>query len=79
MFYYSLLLFLLLIQKAYGLLLYFKRQASADDILLLLVRSIGLDLKKFGFNEDKEFLETDEADREEVEVEVAFDKDTTNR
>lgn len=45
------------------------------SVLLLLVRSIGLDLKKFGFNEDKEFLETDEADREEVEVEVAFDKD----
>ncbi len=47
----------------------------AVSILLLLVRSVGLDLKKFGFNEDKEFLETNEEDREEVEVEVAFDKD----
>ena len=45
------------------------------SVLLLFVRSIGLDLKKFGFNEDREFLETSEEDREEVEVEVAFDKD----
>lgn len=47
----------------------------AFTILLLLIRSMGLDLKKFGFGEDKEFLETSEEDREEVEVEVAFDKD----
>ncbi len=47
----------------------------AFTILLLLIRSMGLDLKKFGFSEDKEFLETNEEDREEVEVEVAFDKD----
>ncbi|MCI8588718.1 MAG: hypothetical protein HFG40_03610 [Bacilli bacterium] len=47
----------------------------AISILLLLIRSVGLDLKKFGFSEDKEFLETNESDREEIEVEVAFDKD----
>lgn len=45
------------------------------SILLLLIRSVGLDLKKFGFTEDKDFLETNEGDREEIEVEVAFDKD----
>lgn len=45
------------------------------EIFILLIRSIGLDLKRFGFGEDKEFAETSEADREEVEVEVAFDKD----
>lgn len=42
-------------------------------LLVLLIRSIGLDLKSFGFQEDKEFI-TDEKDREEVEVEVAFNK-----
>lgn len=43
-------------------------------LLLLFIRSIGLDLKSFGFQNDKEFL-TDESDREEVEVEVGLDKD----
>ena len=45
------------------------------SILLLLIRASGLDLKKFGFSEDKDFLELDEEDREEIEVEVSFDKD----
>jgi len=45
------------------------------SILLLFIRAIGLDLKKFGFHEDKDFLEMDEEDREEIEVEVNFDKD----
>lgn len=44
-------------------------------IFLLVIRSIGLDLKKFGFGEDKDFINIDEEDREEVEVEVSFDKD----
>lgn len=44
-------------------------------IFLLVIRSIGLDLKKFGFGEDKDFININEEDREEVEVEVSFDKD----
>lgn len=44
-------------------------------IFLLAIRSIGLDLKKFGFGEDKDFININEEDREEVEVEVSFDKD----
>ncbi len=44
-------------------------------IFILLIRSIGIDLKSFGFQEDKEFVEINEADREEVEVQVGFDKD----
>ena len=43
-------------------------------LFILLIRSIGLDLKNFGFQEDKEFLEINESDREEVEVQVGFDK-----
>lgn len=42
---------------------------------ILLIRSIGIDLKSFGFQEDKEFAEINEEDREEVEVQVGFDKD----
>ncbi len=44
-------------------------------LFLLTIRSIGLDLKKFGFGEDKEFIQIGEEDREEVEVAVSFDKD----
>ena len=44
-------------------------------MLILLIRAIGIDLKNFGFQEDKEFLEIKEEDREEVEVQVGFDKD----
>ena len=42
-------------------------------ILVLLIRFTGIDLNSFGFREDKEIL-ADEEDREEVEVEVTFDK-----
>lgn len=44
-------------------------------LFLLIIRSVGLDLKKFGFGEDKDFIQIGEEDREEVEVEVSFDKD----
>lgn len=44
-------------------------------LFILLIRSIGIDLKNFGFQEDKEFAEINEEDREEVEVQVGFDKD----
>ncbi len=42
--------------------------------ILLLVRVLGLDLNKFDFRNDKEFLELDNDDREEVEVNIEFDK-----
>ncbi len=44
-------------------------------LLILLIRSLGIDLKNFGFQEDKEFIEINEEDREEVEVNVGFDKE----
>ena len=43
-------------------------------LFILIIRSMGIDLKNFGFQEDKEFLEINESDREEVEVQVGFDK-----
>lgn len=42
-------------------------------LLILFIRTIGLDLKSFSFQDDKDLVESDE-DREEVEVEVRFDK-----
>lgn len=43
-------------------------------LLLLFIRFMGIDLNSFGFRQDQEFLANEE-DREEVEVEVGFDKD----
>lgn len=41
--------------------------------LMFLMRGVGLDLKKFGFNEDKDIIASEE-DSEEVEVSLEFDK-----
>ena len=37
------------------------------SLLIFLIRIIGLDLKRFSFGNDEEFLELDQADREEIE------------
>lgn len=49
------------------------------EIFILLIRTIGIDLNNFGFQEDKKFIESNEDDREEVEVSVGFDKAKFNR
>ena len=41
-----------------------------------VMRVFGLDVKKFNFNSDQEFLELSEADREEIEIGVSIDKDS---
>lgn len=43
-------------------------------VVYLFIKFMGLDLKKFGFKEDKDILEEEE-DSEEVEVTLGFDKD----
>ncbi len=48
-------------------------------MLLFLIRTIGLDLKKFGFQKDEEFLAIEHADNEEVEVAVEIDKEKLKR
>jgi len=48
-------------------------------LFILIIRSMGIDLKSFGFMEDKEFVEIKDEDNEEVEVEVGFDKDRLKR
>ena len=42
--------------------------------ILLGIRVLGLDLNKFDFRNDQEFLELDSDDREEVELNIEFDK-----
>lgn len=44
-------------------------------LFILIIRSIGIDLKSFGFQQDKEFAEVSEEDREEVEVQVEFNRE----
>ena len=43
---------------------------------IYIMRVFGLDIKKFNFNADKEFLELSEEDREEIEIGVSIDKDS---
>lgn len=47
--------------------------------ILLGVRFLGIDLKKFGFKDDEEYLDIKEEDREEFEVNFEFDKDKVKR
>lgn len=44
------------------------------NIAIFTIRLLGLDLNKFQFNFDKEFLELSDSDREEIEIGVNFDK-----
>lgn len=47
--------------------------------IILFIRVTGLDLNKFSFATDQEYLELDSSDREEVEVNIEFDKHTMIR
>ena len=48
-------------------------------LVLLVIRALGVDLKKFGFQDDKEYLDLEEKDNEEFEFEVNVDKDKYRR
>ena len=43
------------------------------------MRFLGIDLKRFGFKDDEEYLSIKEEDREEVEINFEFDKDKITR
>lgn len=49
------------------------------SFIILFIRVTGLDLNKFSFATDQEFLELDNSDREEVEVSFEIDKHTIIR
>ena len=46
---------------------------------IYVMRVFGLDLKKFNFNIDQEFLELSEEDREEIEIGIDIDKNSFKR
>lgn len=48
-------------------------------IIIILVRIFGLDLNKFDFKSDQEFLELSKDDREEIEISVNVDKESFKR
>lgn len=43
---------------------------------IYVIRVFGLDIKKFNFNSDQEFLELSEEDREEIEIGISIDKNS---
>lgn len=49
------------------------------SMLIFLLRTIGVDLKKFNFQSDEEYLELSSADHEELEINIEFDKDSLKR
>lgn len=48
-------------------------------IIILLMRIFGVDLNKFDFKSDQEYLELSNEDREEIEINVNIDKDSFKR
>ncbi len=53
--------------------------AQLPAIGIYVMRVFGLDIQKFNFNSDQEFLELSEADREEIEISINIDKNTFKR
>ncbi len=53
--------------------------AQLPAIGIYVMRVFGLDIQKFNFNSDKEFLELSEADREEIEISINVDKNSFKR
>lgn len=49
------------------------------NFIILLIRILGLDLNKFDFKTDEEFLELSESDRDEVEININIDKASFKR
>lgn len=48
-------------------------------MLIFLIRIFGIDINKFNFQMDQEYLEMDQEDREELEINVEFDKNSIKR
>ncbi len=48
-------------------------------LIIFLMRILGVDLNKFNFKMDEEYLEMSSADREELEINIDFDKDSLKR
>lgn len=64
-----------LIRDTLGILSFFQYPV----FLILFIRIFGIDLRKFNFNQDEEFLELDSEDREEFEISIDIDKESFKR
>lgn len=53
--------------------------AQILSTVLITIRAIGFDIKKFDFKQDLKEFEVSDADREEFELEINFDKNKTER
>ena len=60
-------------------ILLFTNIAQYPTMILFLVRILGLDLRRFNFNLDEEFLELSEDDQEEIEININIDKESFKR
>jgi len=47
--------------------------------VILIIRILGIDLNKFNFKSDKEFLEMNASDRDEIEINIDIDKQSIKR
>ena len=47
--------------------------------VILIIRILGIDLEKFDFSHDEEFMEIQESDKEEVEISFEFDRHIISR
>ena len=65
--------------KLYDDLILFLNLVQFPCLSLFIIRAIGLDLKKFDFQLDEEYLELDESDKEEIEISIKFDKSSISR
>lgn len=48
-------------------------------MIIFLIRIFGVDLNKFNFQMDQEYIELNQEDREELEINVEFDKESIKR
>ena len=60
-------------------LLFISSVLQYPAMLIFLIRAVGMDLKKFNFKMDEEYLALNSEDREELEISIDFDKDSLKR
>lgn len=65
--------------RAIGDLLFMGTLPQYVVIIILLIRIFGVDLNKFDFKSDQEYLELSNEDREEIEISVNIDRDSFKR
>ena len=60
-------------------ILLFTSIAQYPSFIIFLVRIFGLDLRKFNFKSDAEYLELEDEDQEEIEISINVDKESFRR